>query len=152
MIMIKYFLHSIRCKYIPYISYCFSSVFLSTEIEAIEACKWLRAAGFPQYAQMYEGKFDIFLLYVILFYWTAKGTQLNRVWIWVEIFLRFIVEKVCEIEWKMPENSTPHLSTLWITFWFYLMYTCLAMDRQGTEISMKCFMCEWQTIYRFFFI
>ncbi|XP_031335830.1 rho GTPase-activating protein 7 isoform X1 [Photinus pyralis] len=24
------------------------------EIEAMEACKWLRAAGFPQYAQMYE--------------------------------------------------------------------------------------------------
>ncbi|KAI4501330.1 hypothetical protein M0802_003703 [Mischocyttarus mexicanus] len=24
------------------------------EIEAQEACKWLRAAGFPQYAQMYE--------------------------------------------------------------------------------------------------
>lgn len=30
-----------------------------SEIEAIEACKWLRAAGFPQYAQMYEGKFSI---------------------------------------------------------------------------------------------
>jgi hypothetical protein len=27
-----------------------------SEIEAQEACKWLRAAGFPQYAQMYEGK------------------------------------------------------------------------------------------------
>uniref|UniRef100_A0A1B0B8D3 SAM domain-containing protein n=1 Tax=Glossina palpalis gambiensis TaxID=67801 RepID=A0A1B0B8D3_9MUSC len=25
-----------------------------SEIEAVEACKWLRAAGFPQYAQMYE--------------------------------------------------------------------------------------------------
>ncbi|KAK3859088.1 hypothetical protein Pcinc_034762 [Petrolisthes cinctipes] len=25
-----------------------------TELEALEACKWLRAAGFPQYAQMYE--------------------------------------------------------------------------------------------------
>ncbi|XP_060516110.1 rho GTPase-activating protein 7 [Cylas formicarius] len=25
-----------------------------TEIEAAEACKWLRATGFPQYAQMYE--------------------------------------------------------------------------------------------------
>jgi len=25
------------------------------EIEATEACKWLRATGFPQYAQMYEG-------------------------------------------------------------------------------------------------
>lgn len=25
------------------------------ELEAKEACKWLRAAGFPQYAQMYEG-------------------------------------------------------------------------------------------------
>lgn len=30
--------------------------FFVAEIEAIEACKWLRAAGFPQYAQMYEGK------------------------------------------------------------------------------------------------
>uniref|UniRef100_A0AAZ3QI21 StAR related lipid transfer domain containing 13a n=1 Tax=Oncorhynchus tshawytscha TaxID=74940 RepID=A0AAZ3QI21_ONCTS len=27
-----------------------------TEIEAKEACDWLRAAGFPQYAQLYEGK------------------------------------------------------------------------------------------------
>ncbi|GAA6083919.1 rho GTPase-activating protein 7 isoform X4 [Tachysurus ichikawai] len=27
-----------------------------TEIEAKEACTWLRAAGFPQYAQLYEGK------------------------------------------------------------------------------------------------
>lgn len=26
-----------------------------TEIEAKEACDWLRAAGFPQYAQLYEG-------------------------------------------------------------------------------------------------
>jgi hypothetical protein len=29
------------------------------EIEAAEACKWLRATGFPQYAQMYEGKVAI---------------------------------------------------------------------------------------------
>lgn len=28
----------------------------SAEIEAKEACTWLRAAGFPQYAQLYEGK------------------------------------------------------------------------------------------------
>ncbi|KAI9579110.1 hypothetical protein GQX74_014727 [Glossina fuscipes] len=28
-----------------------------SEIEAVEACKWLRAAGFPQYAQMYEGMY-----------------------------------------------------------------------------------------------
>ncbi|GAB6028696.1 hypothetical protein CHUAL_004520 [Chamberlinius hualienensis] len=26
----------------------------SKELEAVEACKWLRAAGFPQYAQMFE--------------------------------------------------------------------------------------------------
>lgn len=26
-----------------------------TEIEAKEACDWLKAAGFPQYAQLYEG-------------------------------------------------------------------------------------------------
>lgn len=34
----------------------FFSFFKYLEIEAIEACKWLRAAGFPQYAQMYEGE------------------------------------------------------------------------------------------------
>lgn len=27
-----------------------------TEIQAAEAMKWLREAGFPQYAQMYQGK------------------------------------------------------------------------------------------------
>ncbi|XP_025198097.1 rho GTPase-activating protein 7 isoform X2 [Melanaphis sacchari] len=32
---------------------CHSEQYLE-EIEAKEACKWLRAAGFPQYAQMYE--------------------------------------------------------------------------------------------------
>lgn len=26
-----------------------------TEIQAAEAMKWLREAGFPQYAQMYQG-------------------------------------------------------------------------------------------------
>lgn len=31
-------------------------VFCLAEIEAKEACDWLRAAGFPQYAQLYEGK------------------------------------------------------------------------------------------------
>ncbi|KAL0275758.1 UNVERIFIED_CONTAM: hypothetical protein PYX00_003520 [Menopon gallinae] len=32
----------------------FCSSLSVSEIEAAEACKWLRAAGFPQYAQMYE--------------------------------------------------------------------------------------------------
>lgn len=27
----------------------------AAEIEAKEACEWLRAAGFPQYAQLFEG-------------------------------------------------------------------------------------------------
>lgn len=38
-----------------------SEISIVTEIEAQEACKWLRAAGFPQYAQMYEGESRIFL-------------------------------------------------------------------------------------------
>lgn len=29
--------------------------FFLLEIEAKEACDWLRAAGFPQYAQLFEG-------------------------------------------------------------------------------------------------
>uniref|UniRef100_A0A8C2IHN3 Rho GTPase-activating protein 7 n=1 Tax=Cyprinus carpio TaxID=7962 RepID=A0A8C2IHN3_CYPCA len=33
---------------------CQSFTLLLTEIEAKEACTWLRAAGFPQYAQLYE--------------------------------------------------------------------------------------------------
>ncbi|XP_037788845.1 rho GTPase-activating protein 7-like isoform X2 [Penaeus monodon] len=34
---------------------CDSLVFVNLwQLEALEACKWLRAAGFPQYAQMYE--------------------------------------------------------------------------------------------------
>lgn len=43
-------------------SVCINDRFCFSEIEAQEACKWLRAAGFPQYAQMYEGKitFDYF--------------------------------------------------------------------------------------------
>lgn len=36
------------------------SVFCSVlEIEAKEACDWLRATGFPQYAQLYEGKLEM---------------------------------------------------------------------------------------------
>lgn len=31
-----------------------------TEIEAKEACDWLRAAGFPQYAQLFEGNKSTF--------------------------------------------------------------------------------------------
>lgn len=37
------------------------SSFLISELEATEACRWLRATGFPQYAQMYEGKKIVFL-------------------------------------------------------------------------------------------
>lgn len=29
------------------------------EADAKKACHWLRAAGFPQYAQLYEGKQDL---------------------------------------------------------------------------------------------
>lgn len=33
--------------------------FSFSEIEAKEACDWLRAAGFPQYAQLYEGRLSL---------------------------------------------------------------------------------------------
>lgn len=42
--------------------------FSVAEIEAQEACKWLRAAGFPQYAQMYEGK----LILTFIKYWSVN--------------------------------------------------------------------------------
>lgn len=36
-----------------------SDVYVScfVEIEAVEACRWLKEAGFPQYAQMYDGMY-----------------------------------------------------------------------------------------------
>lgn len=37
--------------------------FFFTEIEAIEACKWLRAAGFPQYAALFEGECKMLWLF-----------------------------------------------------------------------------------------
>ena len=40
---------------------CSVLCFLS-EIEAKKACEWLRAAGFPQYAQLYEGESCLLLL------------------------------------------------------------------------------------------
>ena len=38
-----------------------------TEIQAIEAANWLREAGFPQYAQMYEGLYEI-CFFILFFY------------------------------------------------------------------------------------
>lgn len=38
--------------FIPVLKHTLSCV---SEIEAKEACDWLRAAGFPQYAQLFEG-------------------------------------------------------------------------------------------------
>lgn len=34
------------------------SFLLFAEIEAKEACDWLRAAGFPQYVQLFKGKYE----------------------------------------------------------------------------------------------
>ncbi|KAH9519901.1 Dynein light chain Tctex-type, partial [Bulinus truncatus] len=43
----------------------FSRVFVFSELEAVEALKWLRAAGFPQYAQMFDdGQFPVELSFV----------------------------------------------------------------------------------------
>lgn len=36
----------------------FFSFSLFAEIEAKEACDWLRAAGFPQYVQLFKGKYE----------------------------------------------------------------------------------------------
>ena len=38
------------------------------EIEAKEACDWLRAAGFPQYAQLYEGKLEAPFFFFFFFH------------------------------------------------------------------------------------
>lgn len=58
LIILKYMIKSLAFFRHLKIGYDFNDFVLLAEIEAIEACKWLRAAGFPQYAQMYEGKYD----------------------------------------------------------------------------------------------
>ena len=50
-----------------------------TELEALEACYWLKAAGFPQYAQAYEGASCGFLSLGDLAYISGKsGFFLNE--------------------------------------------------------------------------
>lgn len=44
-------------------------LYLFTEIEAKEACDWLKAAGFPQYAQLYEGNTQFLNELVFLFHY-----------------------------------------------------------------------------------
>lgn len=62
---------------------CLFCSFCFAEIEAKEACTWLRAAGFPQYAQLYEGKDPPWV-------WRFK-TQMNDnddellVWMWSDV-------------------------------------------------------------------
>lgn len=62
--------------------------FSVAEIEAKEACEWLRAAGFPQYAQLFEGnppqKLQKFshtkseaILYIHLLYTTLRVTTFS---------------------------------------------------------------------------
>lgn len=53
-----------------------------TEIEAKKACDWLRAAGFPQYAQLYEGGSCLLTLLYLLrasvlsrFQWGLQGQR-----------------------------------------------------------------------------
>lgn len=50
------------------------SLLCFSEIEAKEACDWLRAAGFPQYAQLYEGTsaLPFALLQRINLKWTTR--------------------------------------------------------------------------------
>lgn len=47
--------------------------FIPAEIEAKEACTWLRAAGFPQYAQLYEGEETTHSRSHIYLFWNQWG-------------------------------------------------------------------------------
>jgi hypothetical protein len=40
--------------------------FYLTEIQAAEAMKWLREAGFPQYAQMYQGIIHLMFFFITI--------------------------------------------------------------------------------------
>jgi hypothetical protein len=57
-------------------------VCLSLEIEAKEACDWLRVTGFPQYAQLYEGKPEWRLILSHRCYNTEfmHNTELGVIW------------------------------------------------------------------------
>ena len=40
-----------------------SVLFLLSELEALEACYWLKATGFSSYVKMYEGVMILIILY-----------------------------------------------------------------------------------------
>lgn len=47
-------------------------LFYLTEIQAAEATKWLREAGFPQYAQMYQGIIHLMFITITITLWRKK--------------------------------------------------------------------------------
>jgi hypothetical protein len=78
-------------------------LFFVTEIEAKEACKWLRAAGFPQYAQMYEGEY---------YYYVTVAVEIRFSKLFMTffiIFTRFAISHRRERRAKGPSFSRPRL-------------------------------------------
>lgn len=51
---------------------------LFAEIEAKEACDWLRAAGFPQYVQLFKGKYEAVIPRHSTHSVTSKWVQMMR--------------------------------------------------------------------------
>lgn len=81
-----------KWKRLPVVWFHFLSLFQNTyslvfsEIEAKEACDWLRAAGFPQYAQLFEGN---------------KGTQ------WTPTHIHHKEGKCCLVKrWRRMNERT----------------------------------------------
>ncbi|KAL7983406.1 hypothetical protein Chor_000282 [Crotalus horridus] len=66
----------------------------SSEREAKESCAWLRAAGFPQYAQLYEdgaNKGDVHLFFYMLSENVSNIFQ-SQMFVAVEISTSFLVD------------------------------------------------------------
>lgn len=66
-------------------------MFFFTEIEAKEACKWLRAAGFPQYSQMYEGKY-YYYYNITITVWIRFSKFFHDVFLFFSLDLQFPID------------------------------------------------------------
>ena len=76
----------------------FFIVIFPTELEANEACRWLRATGFPQYAQMYEGEPVSFIHSSIHFTWNygAKLVPIKyaHIALWTGIYIKLCIHSI----------------------------------------------------------
>ena len=109
------------------------------EIEAKEACDWLRAAGFPQYAQLYEGNQSAFTQQP---YFTQRLPLLNLslcsfLFLVFSLTLIFFHHHHVFLSLFLP-SLHPHIPIFWASAFYF--QASVPVQREGSW-ERPCYLC-----------